>query len=215
MKLACAPTPAPRPVVPPPPSVEIEPGTTLASRNIGDSDDETDKVNLPAACVRGRGASSHPAKQIVVNSASYTTYRALLVYLHSGYISFARLAVPTRPANSITPSAPTPANTDLPLPASPKSMYALAHLLELPIMMRLALENFKSQLTADNVLYQLASDVAVHDEIKDAITVFAKANWVAVKASKAATELSKPEVLEAMGCEIEVMGRFVELMSKC
>ena len=65
-----------------------------------------------------------------------------------------------------------------------------------------------------NVLSQLVSDIAVHDEVRNVISAFAKANWEAFKASKATVELSKLEVLEEPGCGFEVAARVTELISK-
>jgi hypothetical protein len=191
---------------------------------VHDSDDEADQVPIKLSLKRTTSKLPPGVREVVIKSAAYTTYRSVLTWLCSGYLAFAPLsaaplatspASPLHPAKRARLASVAEFDSDLPLPASPKSVYALAHLLELPDLMRLALSNFTTQLTADNALYQLLGEVAVHDEVRDAIATFAKANWAAVKASKAATELSKTAVLESLGCGVEEMARLMELMRQC
>ncbi len=182
-----------------------------------DSDDETDKVANTPAATRTKLTLPAGVREIVITSSAYTTYHAVLVWMLYDYIQFATLCkepvlLPADPA----PKAPSPAaDPNLPLPASPKSVYALAHLLELPDLAKLALDNIKRQLTSENVLYHLVTDVAVHDEVRQTITAFAKANWAAVKVSKAARELVKPEVLELLPHPVEAGARLFELAREC
>jgi hypothetical protein len=177
-----------------------------------DSDDESDKVALALAATRTSRTIPAGVREIVVDFTAYTTYHAVLIWMLYGYIEFSQLSqVSFAPdISSIkTRSASTEVDHALALPASPKSVYKLAHFLELPDLMALALDNLKSQLTTNNVLYQVISDVAVHDEVFDAIAAFAKSRWQTIKGSQAAVELGKPEALQAVG--LEGMGRLFEL----
>jgi hypothetical protein len=205
-------------------SSDVDSEATSTVQPAHDSDAESDSVSCGLVPIRASSALPSGVKRVVVQSASYTTYHAILVWIHTGYISFAPLSPhPIAPvATSDEPStkrarleSAAKTDPDLPLPASPKSVYMLAHLLELAVLMSLALKDFKSKLTAENVLYQLTTGVAVHDEVRNAIVAFAQANWSAVKASKAAAELTKPEVLESLDCGMVEMGRVIELLRKC
>lgn len=190
-----------------------------------DSDDEADKVSHKLATSRTNWTLPAGVKEVVIKEAAYTTYHAVLTWTHSGYIKFAKLTSgaiaikptsdqpkPKRPRHNPAPASPS-ADPTLPLPASPKSVYQLAHFLELPDLMQIALRNFESQLNVENVLYQLTSEIVLHDEVKAAVFAFAKANWAAVKKSKALVELRKVEVMEALGGGFGA--RLVDLMAQC
>lgn len=157
-----------------------------------DSDREADCIPIDGVHVRKALLIPAGVKEVVVKHASYTTYRAVLVCVHSGHISFGRL----RPASStsILPSKLTfegevvqprgPAVTpppDLPLAASPKSVYKLADLLEMPDLAKLALGHFVSQLTVSNVLHQLKTDIAAHADVRERLVAFAAADWGEVR----------------------------------
>ena len=69
-----------------------------------------------------------------------------------------------------------------PYPTSPKSIYRLADFLSLPTLARLALDNYRSQLTVKNVALELFGDVAAcYDEIAHVALTFAAANWNSIK----------------------------------
>lgn len=197
------------------PFVASEPASLVDEALSEDSDPESDK--LPCQLATSRTKRSLPAgvREIVIQSAAYTTYHAALVWIITGYINFAPLSVVSISAGVLVRSAAasSPSDSELPFPASAKSVYQLAHLLELPDLMKLALDNFQSQLTVENVLYQVVSDIAVHDEVFDATVAFAKPKWQAIKDTQAAVELGKPEVLQAVG--LEGMGRLYELARRC
>ncbi len=191
-----------------------------------DSDDEADEVVNKLVTIRTSRTPPPGIKEVVIKEAAFTTYHAVLVWLHFGHITFDQLSsspcgtsgdatTNERQAKRARLDAAATSDPELPLPASPKSVYQLAHILELPDLVKLALDNFTSQLTVENVLYQLTAEIAVHDEVRGAIVAFIKANASAVKASRAAAELSKAEVPESLGCGAEVAARFVEVFSKC
>lgn len=94
-----------------------------------------------------------------MTSTAYTTYCAVLSYLHSGHIDFTVMALLRRApyrATSLEAQRKSLAVTNatvpnLPLPASAKSVYKLAHLLDMPQLQKLALANYKSQLSSYSV----------------------------------------------------------------
>ncbi len=186
---------------------------------LDDSDDESDKIAHKLAATRTSRTLPAGVREIVVTSTAYTTYYAVLVWMLYGFIDFAPLAqvssaatpaTAAHLARAATHAAPDP---DLPLPASPKSVYKLAHFLELPDLMELALNNLKTQLTIDSALYQVVSDVALHDEVFDAISAFSRPRWQTIKGTQAAVDLGKPEMLHVVG--LEGMGRLFELARRC
>lgn len=169
-----------------------------------DSDDETDQVSLPSAATRTKSILPPGVKEIVIRSAAYTTYHAVIGFIHSGFITFAPLSSPSlvvkdpSAARSNVISAAATANTGLPLPASPKSVYKLAHLLELEGIMKLALENFKSKVTVQSVLFELVTDMSVYDPVREALVAFAVANWAAVRKTTVGRELTKADVIDGL-----------------
>ncbi|GAA5895026.1 hypothetical protein JCM5296_000940 [Sporobolomyces johnsonii] len=156
-----------------------------------------------------------PFKMVTVVDTAYTTYFAVLVWVATGYIRFAPLRSKFRSDNmwgfaslcSKFMSGDTGddqaravelkkvfsrSSPQLPLPTSPKSVYRLAHLLELPQLLQLALNNFKSQLRPANVAYELYSDVAcAYEAIRDAALDFAVTNWKEVSKAAGTREMER------------------------
>lgn len=124
-----------------------------------DSDEETDEDYYKKIKGNQQPRPTFPHHEIVVTTSSFTSYRALLCWLQSGYINFAPLA--SLRSEDDTMSAPfilgQPA---LPSLASPKSIYRLAHLLDIPALMRLALNSISSQLTPEIACGELFGDVS-------------------------------------------------------
>ncbi|GAA6017309.1 hypothetical protein JCM11491_000624 [Sporobolomyces phaffii] len=120
--------------------------------------------------------------RIVVRKTAYSTYRAVLVWIHSGHISFAplrssvsHLAPEDRTAARASDSRSLgTVDPDLPRPVSPKSVYKLAHYLSLTALANLALAELSRQLTVDNVFVELFDGVAsMYDEVRAAEVAFA------------------------------------------
>lgn len=194
----------------------------------GDSDTETDQVARGLTTTRTRPTLPTGVREIVIASWAYTTFHATLGWLNSGFIEFAPISSaatqpgPTstqppakraRPSSADIAKPADPTLPALPAPASPKSVYKLARFLELPALAGFALEAFRSQLTSTNVLYQIVSDIAVHDDVREAVTAFAQAHWPSVKNSAAAFKLSTVEAQKMIG--VEATARLVELMRRC
>ena len=167
-----------------------------------DSDDETDdfiRQRAPPSAESGDGSVEVLYRQIVITDTAYSTYRAVLVYLHTSHITFAPLA-------SLF-SAPSPAAThlrfdwldkaltphpSLPLPVSPKGVYRLAHLLEHPKLMSLALADLKIQLDAVNAAVELFSETsAVYDDLRKVVLDWVVDNWKTVKDSAGMKEVDR------------------------
>ncbi|GAA5981872.1 hypothetical protein JCM10908_004647 [Rhodotorula pacifica] len=74
-----------------------------------------------------------------------------------------------------------------PKPVSPKSLYRLAHFLDIPALQSICLAALKQALTPETVAYEVFDDpmAEVYDEVVRAEVEFAVANWQRVKSSKA------------------------------
>lgn len=100
-------------------------------------------------------------KTITITQHTYETYLSLLCWIGTGRITFAPLRSTSKyPQPDQQPLPSTSSDNDFlldkprsPAPVSPKSIYRLAHYLELQgELSQLALENFKSQLTVENIM---------------------------------------------------------------
>ena len=139
-------------------------------RDFDDSDDETDEFILARDVDQAASDSSPqfevPFRLVEINESAYTTYLAVLCWIDSGHITFAPLrsssrlqSDPTSLRNAqLVESSVHPAH---PLPASPKSVYRLAHFLELDELVKLAFSNIQSQLTKEIIAYEVFGDVAL------------------------------------------------------
>ncbi len=169
-----------------------------------DSDDESDRVPFKLATTRTKSALPLGVKEVVIRSAAYTTYLAVLTYIHSGFNNFAPLSIPSLfvknpgPARTAALTASATNHPNLPLPASPKSVFKLAHLLELEDLAKLALVDYQSKLTVDNVLHELVTDMSVYDCAREALVAFAVPNWTAVRQTAVAKELTKADVVDGL-----------------
>ncbi|KAI5476327.1 aminomethyltransferase [Pseudohyphozyma bogoriensis] len=112
-------------------------------------------------------------KEVRVTSSRYSTYRALLVWIYTGHITFAPLstsfprsradaedASTTKVSRKVGLSQSISEEPLLPIPVSPKSIYRLAHLVDLPALAQLALNAIKSFITVDNAAQELFGDVS-------------------------------------------------------
>lgn len=169
-----------------------------AKRDFDDSDDETDDCIVER---RGRvdSAVNHnlPSRLVNVDSAAFTTYHAVLCWINTGYIVFA----PLRSSFRLQPEPSVPRQAELdrlrvhpshPLPASPKSVYRLAHYLELAGLMEIALAELKWQLTKDILAYEVFGDVALaYEDIREMELKLAVEDWEYIKESAAMEHVGK------------------------
>jgi hypothetical protein len=171
-----------------------EPGSP--SHLFEDSDDETDeqlKVSIgQRAC--STSSTSQPHKEVVITDTAFTTYEATLVWMSSRFIRFAPFrsrkaendgAAVSEPGSPATVKM-VEADPETPLPASPKSVYRLAHVLELEDLQEIALKSIYTQLTIRNAATELFSDVAyVYPAVRDTILDFVVAHWTEIRYSNA------------------------------
>ncbi|GAA5974116.1 hypothetical protein JCM11641_003445 [Rhodosporidiobolus odoratus] len=167
-----------------------------------ESDDETDEAEMKKQKPEESGKSVTPFQFIPVTDTSYSTYLAVLVWLDSHHIAFAPLLSSFRTSGKSRVEASSARSTAvskllkdthlLPSASSPKSIYRLAHLLELKDLCHLALENLRTQLTPENGAFELYSDVATcYSEFRDVVLEFAVENWDKVKEAKATKEMEE------------------------
>jgi len=177
-------------------------GTNLPAPSGDDSDDETDEIDIevsktPSSSASIAETSGAPFKTITICETAYSTYFTALLWTGTGNVRFALL----RSSFEFSPNAATPvinarrdwltiANDQythaLPLPCSPKSLYRLAHLLELDGLAQLALENFSTQLSINTVAHELFTDIAsTYPALRDVAVAYAVRNWKEVAKSRA------------------------------
>lgn len=161
-----------------------------------DSDEETDEFYQTCSTTPPLLPPTSLQYHQVSLSHAYTTYRAVLCFLATGYCPFSPLS------STFSPSTPSPAATamsskhaylekwaqehpHLPLPASPKSVYRLADLLDLPSLASLALERFKQDISHSNVSAELFSTFGnTREEPRKAMVEVAVQHWEEVRESK-------------------------------
>lgn len=186
-------------------------GESGGSRGGEDSDDEADELLFtlePPSLDDEEDGLAY--RQVTIHAAAYSTYKAVLVWLQTSYISFA-------PLSSLCAEAEQPAwlaqeptgvqakatrheilqrahdkSPSLPLSVSPKSVYRLAHFFEIPPLRQLALSEIQQQLSASNCATELFSETTIlYEEVSSVILDFVAVNWSTVKASKSMKEVER------------------------
>ncbi|KPV77678.1 uncharacterized protein RHOBADRAFT_41674 [Rhodotorula graminis WP1] len=149
----------------------------IAKQLSEDSDLETDALifrgklgQVPPAPHDPLEDAEFPYKQFTIEGAAYTTYRAILLYLSTGFIQFAPLsssfATAAEPGEARAASllAACQKDANLPAPASPQSTYHLAGILGLELLQWLALRFlYDTALTASSAPGELFSELARDD----------------------------------------------------
>lgn len=166
-----------------------------------DSDDDIDAGESKKHSSQTKSKKSKKSSQVEeacdatfhvvrVLEATHSTYASLLLWIASDYIRFAELKSSfatnksPRAARKARLAIVSTTSTDLPLPSSPKSIYRLAHFLEMKELSDLALENVNSQLQPQNVAVELFCDMATQYEAFRSILVdFAVEHWNEVQKS--------------------------------
>ncbi|GAA5924212.1 hypothetical protein JCM3775_005623 [Rhodotorula graminis] len=178
---------------------DLEPPSAVSStlgpravKQFDDSDDETDKVetipNMYDPLVDGSVAH----KQIVITQAAYSTYRAVLLWAATGYISFASRRTPPAAA-PVAGGSTLKDRRALPLPVSPKSVFRLSHFLELDRLAATAALFFRDEhMAIDKVHLELFSDLARNHSVwRSAVLDYAMQNWNEIKASEGWVEMKE------------------------
>lgn len=162
-----------------------------------DSDCETDRQR------RGKGSSPKqsrdvlgvvPYRDVVINHTSYTTYRSVLVWIYSEYIKFARLSSTfiDEDDRCLTIAEASADQPQLPVLASPKSVYRLAHYLDIEELQKLALASIRSQISVHNVARELFSNLGrMYPEVQAMEIGFAVEHWREVKVTRGMKEVQR------------------------
>jgi len=183
---------------------EEEEPATLAPYEVDDSDEETDNLTKASESTdEGLKTPGLVYKTIKVTQHRYETYLALLCWLATGRIAFAPLRS-TFEAGSNNPNDGNHTRANVvadslqlteprsPAPVSPKSIYRLAHYLQIPDLPDIALSNFESQLSRANVMYELYSDVASkYTDLRDVALRYAVKYWKDVVKTNGFKEVMK------------------------
>ncbi|BGO99524.1 hypothetical protein RTG_02074 [Rhodotorula toruloides ATCC 204091] len=146
---------------------------------------------------------------VPIHGTSYRTYRAFLGWVYTGTVRFAPLTSSFRYPPIATAHTSTSASSSYrqhaaslaahaklypnrPTPVSPKSLYRLAHFLEIPSLQRLCLDALKERLTTANVAYELFSDplAEVYQDVFDLELEFVREGWDEVKQSQAMRDVT-------------------------
>ena len=187
----------------------------------GMEDDEDSDMEMDREIVTTRrpdvslDACSHTYREVIIRSTAYTTYKTMFGYIFSSIIFFAPLlssfAPGTATIDMFNDRIEKSEETGLPS-ASPKSIYRLAHLLDIPELLELALHAIESQLTPANVALELFSDFSgVHDRVRRVELDYFIANYHAVKANGSMDKLeeraAQGEILYYTKTSMEVMRR--------
>ena len=116
-----------------------------------------------------------PISYIVVTDADISTYRAVLIWLLTGDVTFCEPAT----------GGETKAMAQMDEPLSPTSIYALTDKLEIAELHKLALAEYTKRLTSKNAMKELFFMHALRiPQLKDAAMAKAVANWAQIKADK-------------------------------
>lgn len=160
-----------------------------------DSDGETILDDHPTYKTQSKECrQNHPFRKVTIRETSFVTYQAVLAWVHVGHIAFAplRSTFPdflNREKDSPRKDAIVKIVAQdplLPHPSSPKSVYRLAHYLELDDLQKLALQSIQQQLTFKNVAHELFSEISLrYPNVQKVALEYAIQNWKSVKDSQA------------------------------
>ncbi|KAK4704554.1 hypothetical protein P7C70_g1659, partial [Phenoliferia sp. Uapishka_3] len=178
-----------------------------------DLGEDSDVDDLPNQRSFAQTPPRHPVHQIDISSHSYATYRAVLCWIITSHIEFAPLTSTFSDVNKDAKVARKKWISDdfvktahHCIAVSPKSVYRLAHFLELPVLQAVALKAIKSNLRVENILIELIGDAATtFEEIREVELKFAAKHWSKIKEHQSAEALA--ESMDASSLE----GMFWEL----
>ncbi|KAK4700490.1 hypothetical protein P7C70_g5754, partial [Phenoliferia sp. Uapishka_3] len=152
--------------------IELEDLSSLEPLPFDDSDDE-DSSQSPASPGPHLPSSAFPYCRIRVTQTSSKPYHAVLLYIYTQQIVFSPLSSCSRVGPPLTP----PVDEIVPRHVSPKSVYRLAHHLEVPELQKLALESLKSDLNPNNVAVELFSEKSgTYDDVLQLLLEYAAAH---------------------------------------
>ncbi|GAA5987736.1 hypothetical protein JCM10908_007191 [Rhodotorula pacifica] len=187
-----------------------------------DSDSEGDDYLVKRKLVAGAGSSDlhFDFYYVPVKETAFSTYRAVLSWMQTGYIRFAPLGSAFGPTDR---AAITSRKTALctwhtseygalmPLPVSPKSVFRLAHLLQLSDLQKLALETFTANLTIAGAALELFSPPSIaYDEVRAPVLAFVLKNWDKVKVTQAWNECKAKSMRGEIEGSSQVLGEVMD-----
>ncbi|GAA5892074.1 hypothetical protein JCM6882_005688 [Rhodosporidiobolus microsporus] len=207
--------------------LQSETVATTEEKDYPDSDDETDALlfaEQPPNLEQPPEADDVPYRQITITQTAFATYHAVLIYLQTGFIHFGPLSSSFPSLNSPSPKFRSRADflsesladkLSLPLPVSPKSIYRLAHLLQLDDLQERALDSVRSSLSAANAAAELFSPTAIaYDELRKVILEFVKENWKEVRGSEGwKLKIAAIKATEASLQEAAVLAEVIEAVA--
>lgn len=129
-----------------------------------------------------------PYHDVVITQVDYSTYHAVLLYLHTGHITFADAETPLgAPTADGGPDPEVEGTFEVssieqlhPVCASP--VYDLAIRLELDKLASLALIAFRESLSPDNIIHYLCSDLCTVDsELGNVAVESAVEQWTSIE----------------------------------
>ncbi|GAA5904125.1 hypothetical protein JCM6882_003952 [Rhodosporidiobolus microsporus] len=176
---------------------EQKTSTPAASeKDYDDSDDDLDDLvqrTRPTLLSSPSSTDGVSYQQITVRHAAWSTYRALLSFLLTHNLPLGTLQSARHASLPVVPTSFTSileSGIDRPLPVSPKSLYRLAHLLQLPDVTSRCLLDFRRQLSPSNAAVELFGDVAAdYDELRAVAMRYTVEHWSEVKESEGMKEV--------------------------
>ncbi|KAL8278176.1 hypothetical protein RQP46_009349 [Phenoliferia psychrophenolica] len=158
-----------------------------------DSDDDEAFATPPSDAPASAHSSTFPHHRIEITKASFITYQAVLCWIYTDHLSWAPLAssfAATATGRSDAIQRAVEKRPKVPYPASPKSVYRLAHLLEIPALQKLALAELKSQLTVANAAAELFSETSWrYDDVFQVVLEFTTSQSDELKTSEPWTKM--------------------------
>ncbi|GJN89133.1 hypothetical protein Rhopal_002107-T1 [Rhodotorula paludigena] len=206
-----------------------------------DDDDEETRLGVKASVAPDSPPPSPPLRTrpliprnmrvVPISGTSYRTFRAFLAWTYAGTVHFAPLTSSFLSASSSSSSNTTSAtkrrrqalaplsslHPSRPTPVSPKSLYRLAHFLDIPSLQSLALSALAERLTVEGVAAELFARPALgeaYDEVLDYEVDFARENWEEVKVSRAMKEASRRMKVDANPYEVETLLRLLDVQDE-
>ncbi|KAL1756407.1 hypothetical protein FB107DRAFT_211489 [Schizophyllum commune] len=151
----------------------------------------------------GDGAVGRNGRVVRINDFAFQTWRALVLYLYTGEITFCALkSSGTRQESWELP----------PTACSPKSMYRVAHMLEMKELQDMCLQNIKSQLDAKNIVKEIFSVfTSRYMEVRDMEVAILKTHYTAC-AQERQRMMLKVAKGELPHCG-EVLNAFMDLLA--
>ncbi|KAL8291325.1 hypothetical protein RQP46_002303 [Phenoliferia psychrophenolica] len=131
------------------PSTSLDASFLRSPLGFDDSDDDDALADPPLLAPE---PCKYPHHTIEITESSYITYHAVLIWILSHHIDF-------RPRDA-NPTPHEAHSSTLPVLASPRSVYRLAHFLEISELQTLALEAIRSQVTVATVVADLFSETS-------------------------------------------------------